>query len=131
MMSSMKAALVVAVAVLAGCTKHVSCDSDADCKDPAYPFCDVNGEYPASGGEKNVCTIVPDNCPVERCGCMAGAVLSCTGDQVTTCAPDGMSTTMDTCALGCAPDGTRCLTFDPSNGLGGALAMAEGESDVS
>ncbi len=131
MMNAMRAATVMVVAVLAGCTKRVNvCYSDADCKDPMYPFCDVNGEYPASGGEKNSCTIVPDNCPVDRCGCTPGAMLSCVGDQATTCAPDGMSTTMDTCALGCAADGTRCLTFDPSNGLGGALAMAAGEADV-
>jgi hypothetical protein len=124
--------LVVAAVVLAACgTQRVNvCHGDGDCKDPAYPFCDVNGEYPAADGVKNVCTVVPDNCPVDRCGCTAGAVLSCVGDQLTTCASDGMSTTMDTCGLGCATDGTRCLTFEPSNGLGGALMMAAGQPDI-
>jgi hypothetical protein len=131
MMNIMKAYLVAAAVLAGGCTKRVNvCYSDADCKDPGYPFCDVNGEYPASGGEKNSCTVVPDNCPVDRCGCTPGAVLACTGDQLTTCAADGKSTTMDTCALGCASDATRCLTFDPSNGLGDALTMAAGEADV-
>ncbi len=131
-MVMMKRSLAVAVLALVGCgTKRVNvCTSDADCKDPSYPFCDVNGEYPASGGENNSCTVVPDNCPVDRCGCTPNAVLSCSGDQLTTCAADGKSTTTNTCALGCAADGTRCLTFEPSNGLGGALAMASGEPDV-
>ena len=46
--------LVVALAA-AGCgTKRVNvCNADTDCKDPSFPFCDVNGQYPASGGEKN------------------------------------------------------------------------------
>ena len=123
---------IVAVLAVVGCgTKRVNvCSSDADCMDPGYPFCDVNGEYPASGGEKNVCTTVPDNCPVDRCGCTANAVLSCVGDQLMTCGADGKSSVTSTCALGCAADGTRCLTFEPSNGLGGALTMAAGEGDV-
>ena len=98
--------------------------------DPSYPFCDVNGEYLPSGGEKNVCTIVPDNCPISRCGCSPGAVLACSGDQLTTCASDGMSSTTASCPLACASDGTRCSTFMPSNGLGDALAMSAGAPDV-
>ena len=121
---------LVLVALVGGCTKHVNqCTSDSDCTDPAYPFCDLNGEFPASGGMKDVCTVTPANCPVDRCGCTPGAV-TCSADQLLTCNPDGKSQTMTACALGCATEGTRCLTFEPSNGLGPALAAAAGEADV-
>lgn len=117
-------------ALVGGCTKHVNqCTSDSDCTDPAYPFCDVNGEFPASGGAKNVCTVTPTNCPVDRCGCTPGA-LTCSTDTLLTCNADGKSQTMTSCALGCATDGTRCLTFEPSNGLDAAFAAAAGEQDV-
>ncbi len=36
----------------------------------------------------------------------------------------------ETCALGCASDGPRCLSFEPSNGLGPALGESAGEPDV-
>lgn len=121
---------VVLAALVGGCTKHVNqCTSDSDCTDPAYPFCDVNGEFPASGGTKNICTVTPTNCPVDRCGCTPGAT-TCGSDTLLTCNADGKSQTMTSCALGCATDGTRCLTFEPSNGLGPALAAAGGEPDV-
>src|ERR1700693_4653596 len=84
----------------AGCTKTVNqCSADSDCTDVAYPFCDVNGEFPPSDGVKNVCTIVPANCPIERCGCSPGAT-TCGGDQLSTCNQDGKSTTTSTCSLG-------------------------------
>lgn len=106
-----------------------ACTSDSDCKDPAYPFCDVNGEFAASGGAKDVCTIVPPDCPVERCGCSPGAT-TCTGDQLTTCDAGGTSETSTACALGCSTDGTRCLSFEPSNGLGPALTAATNEPAI-
>ena len=115
-----------------GCTKSqgAKCTADSECTNPAYPFCDMNGEFPASGGDKNVCTIVPPDCPVERCGCSPGAT-TCEADQLLTCDPGGKSQTTTSCALGCATDGTRCLGFDPSNGLGPALMTASSEPDVS
>lgn len=122
---------LVLVALVGGCTKRVNqCTSDSDCTDPAYPFCDLNGEFPASGGMKDVCTVTPANCPVDRCGCTPGAVLSCSADQATVCGADGKSSATTACALGCASDGTRCATFEPSNGLGGALGDAAGDQDV-
>ena len=124
--------LVVALALLfaASCTKRINeCDSDADCTNPAYPFCDVDGQYAASGGQKNVCTIVPPNCPVSRCGCDPGAV-TCGSDTLLTCNADGKSQTMATCSLGCEGDGTACKTFAPSNGLGAALGAADSGSDI-
>jgi hypothetical protein len=110
--------------LVAGCTKSVNqCETDADCKNPAYPFCDVNGEFAPSDGEKNICTIVPPDCPVERCGCTPGAT-SCGSDTLTVCNADGMSQTMTTCEVGCEADATACQTFVPSNGLGPSLAGA-------
>ena len=42
---------VVTVMLWAGCTKTVNeCSSDTDCKDVAYPFCDVDGQFGPSGG---------------------------------------------------------------------------------
>jgi hypothetical protein len=123
-------ALLAVTITTAACTKEQNaCKADSDCTNPAYPFCDVNGEFEASGGAKNVCTIVPSDCPVERCGCSPGAT-SCTGDQLMTCDAGGASQTSTTCALGCATDGTRCLSFEPSNGLGPALTAAANEPAV-
>ncbi len=116
---------------LVGCgSKTISeCSADSDCKNLAYPFCDVNGEFSTSGGVKNVCTIIPPDCSVERCGCSPGAT-TCAGDQETTCNLDGKSTTTDTCALGCASTKDRCLSFTPLNGLGPALNAATTEPDI-
>jgi hypothetical protein len=110
-----------------GCTKKVNeCASDSDCKDVAYPFCDVDGQYSPSGGNHNVCTIVPPDCPVDRCGCSPGAV-TCTGSELDTCNTDGASTTLVACDLGCATSGDRCFSFKPSNGLDAAMNAATSE----
>ena len=116
---------------LVGCgSKTISeCSADSDCTNLAYPFCDVNGEFSISGGVKNVCTIIPPDCSVERCGCSPGAT-TCAGDQETTCNAGGKSTTTDTCALGCASTKDRCLSFTPLNGLGPALNAAATEPDI-
>ncbi|HEY1546859.1 MAG TPA: hypothetical protein VGG28_03530 [Kofleriaceae bacterium] len=125
------------VAVLSGvlfsaslsCTKHVDgCDSNTDCTNPAYPFCDVNGAYPPSDGTKNICTIVPPDCPVDQCGCQPGAA-SCGSDQIVTCNADGSSETTTSCALGCGSDGLTCASFTPSNGLGPILTQAGSAAD--
>ena len=122
--------IVWAAALFAGCSDKVNqCNVDSDCKDIAYPFCDEAGTYPASGGETHVCTIVPTDCPVDRCGCAPGAT-TCDGDQLSVCNTDGTSVTATSCALGCAPSNDRCYSFEPSNGLGAAMLAAEAELDV-
>src|SRR4051812_37307972 len=93
--------LLLALTGAACSQKANQCSVDSDCSDIAYPFCDKDGEFSASGGEHNVCTVTPPDCPVERCGCTSGAE-ACIGDQHTTCAADGKSQTLETCALGCA-----------------------------
>lgn len=113
---------VLAVALSACGTEKISqCTKDSDCKDIAYPFCDVDGQYSPSGGEHNVCTVTPSDCPVDRCGCSPGAT-SCDGDTLTTCNTDGMSQSMATCSLGCSASKDKCASFTPTNGLGPALA---------
>ena len=117
--------LAIVLVLLAACTKKEDqCTSNADCTDPAYPFCDVDGQYPESGGSKNVCTIVPPECPVSQCGCEAGATTCGSDNMLTVCDPDGMSATQTACGLGCEVSGTACKTFTPSNGLEPALASA-------
>ncbi|MEO8550792.1 MAG: hypothetical protein ABI678_12490 [Kofleriaceae bacterium] len=121
--------MVLAFATAACTQKANQCSADSDCKDIAYPFCDVDGQFAAAGAEHNVCTIVPPNCPVDRCGCDPGAT-RCEGAQHTTCAADGKSEAIQTCALGCASTGDRCATFKPSNGLDVSLNAAAGMPDV-
>src|ERR1700733_15303432 len=125
-----KTALVLLA--LAGCTKPADrCMSDSDCTDPAYPFCDITGTYPASDGDKDVCTIAPPtdagvDAPAQ---CAAGSVLSCAGSMELESGANGMMV-MVTCPLGCSADGMRCTTFDPSYGVGSAFQDASTQSDV-
>ena len=125
---------VVGFGVLAGCTERVNvCNSDSDCTDPAYPFCDVAGEYAESGHTVMSCSITPDGCPIERCGCIAG-LADCTGDQLTACNAEGTAVVVETCPFGCAVDGEYCSSFAPSfvpsNGLATQLAAADGLTDI-
>jgi len=113
-----------------GCTKSVNrCESNDDCSDVAYPFCDVLGVYPASGGEKGVCTVRPPDCPAETCGCTPGS--TCSMGTLTTCAADGMSTTMTACDLGCGDTNDHCATFEPMFGVGVVLPQAEAVGGMS
>jgi hypothetical protein len=124
-------ALLAVTISAAACTKEQNaCKADSDCTNPAYPFCDVNGEFEASGGAKNVCTIVPADCPVERCGCSPGAA-RCETDTLTTCDADGMSESSVMCALGCGGSTAHCLSFVPLNGLAVALTAAGTSAEVS
>lgn len=122
--------MVVLLALVAGCSERANeCHADSDCSNIALPFCDVDGEYAASGGVKNVCTITPPDCKPERCGCKANAT-TCADGTLSVCNTDGKSTTDTACVLGCSPDDSRCATFAPSNSLSDALAMAASEGDV-
>ena len=125
--------MLVVVGALGACTTERNpayCDSDLDCVGSSFTFCDLNGEFPESNHRRHTCTTVPEDCPVERCGCEPGAGLSCDADQLEVCNADGRSSSTATCALGCATAEPRCLTFEPSNDLGGPLAAAAAEPDV-
>ncbi|CAN5732773.1 hypothetical protein BH11MYX3_BH11MYX3_19030 [soil metagenome] len=104
------------------------CSTDTDC-DAATPFCDVAGEFDESNHEAHNCTVRPAGCSIERCGCTVGAGLTCDLDQLTSCNADGHSTSVQTCSLGCSTE-PRCLAFEPSNGLGPALADSANKLDV-
>jgi hypothetical protein len=120
----MKTISVIALLVAVACTKPENrCTTDSDCTNPAYPFCDADGQYAPSDGEKGVCTIVPPDCPVDRCGCTAGAT-TCTMNVLSVCNSDGASQTMTNCDVGCESDGTACKTFVPSNGLAPSFSGA-------
>lgn len=120
-----------ALALTAACTKKNPghCAGDSDCSD-ATPFCDVDGAYDESDHTPNTCTVVPADCPLERCGCTPGTAVSCDGDQLATCAADSKSTTATTCALGCSDAAKRCASFEPSNGLGNAMRASASDPAV-
>jgi hypothetical protein len=115
----------------AGCTKKNPeyCESDQQCLLTAAPFCDVDGAFTESGFEAHTCSERPEGCPIERCGCTVGET-TCAGDQLSVCNEDGRTLATSRCSLGCAAEGTRCLTFEPSNDLGGPLEEASQEPDV-
>jgi hypothetical protein len=97
--------LVVALVALGACTKKdpLFCDGTHTCPDPT-PFCDVNGDYPASDGIKNTCIASPfDAMPA----CQASTSV-CTAGEWKICDASGHVTADETCRLGCDAAGTRC-----------------------
>lgn len=156
----MRSGGVLIVVVAVACTKQnpAAFCADGQCSDPKF-FCDVNGVIGGEPGRCIAvdCTVgafaACDGDTELRCGadghtfeqqaCSAGCdpqagcrpfcapdTTSCANDQLTSCNAQGTATTVETCALGCATDRTRCLTFEPTNGLGAALADAASQTDV-
>lgn len=133
---------------------------DGTCIDPGYAFCDVHGAisgepgrclavdcepgvFAACDGDSAlICNATGDSYETAQCGggcdeatgcrpfCSPGAAISCANDQQTTCNAQGTATTTENCALGCSAVETRCLTFEPSNGLGPSLASSGNEPDI-
>ena len=126
---AVKALLVLGLVSACTVKNPLFCETDVDCAGTDKPFCDADGEFPASNDTRNTCIEIPADCSIERCGCTPGNAFACDLDQLTVCGADGKSTTTSTCALGCSTE-KRCLTFEPSNGLGPALDIAAGEPDV-
>src|SRR5690606_35784173 len=90
---AMRALAVVALTICACTEKNPDfCASDEDCAGTPMPFCDVNGEFPESNGSNHICIPTPADCPVERCGCVAGTALACDLDELVVCGEDGTST---------------------------------------
>jgi len=54
---------LIAVAALTGCKKADPryCETQGDCTDSAYPYCDVNGNYDESDHVTNTCIPFPDD----------------------------------------------------------------------
>ena len=124
--------LVVALVALGACTKKdpLFCDGTHACSEPT-PFCDVNGEYPASDGIKNTCIASPYDAMPDAGGCGGGSVegaTTCSGSTLMTC--NSGSWVSSECPLGCFTDGTRCWDVDPSNGLAQYLDKAADGPDV-
>ena len=60
----MRVLLVFVLVALTSCkTDPLYCDDNTPCTDPARPFCDDDGEYPASEGIKHTC--IPDPLSVD------------------------------------------------------------------
>jgi hypothetical protein len=88
------------------------CDEAKPCTDPARPFCDLNGQYPASEFIGHTC--IPDPFPdagCSDCACTPGDVIDCRGTVATFCdrgepieidCPGGCDGTARTC--GCDAD---------------------------
>ena len=156
----MRWACVLVAIGSASCTKPNprACRNGA-CSDPAYPYCDEDGfvdgvpgqciavtcaagTFLCDGNTALTCSSSGDSyggqaCPKGcdpnvgcRMPCTPGTGLACNGDQLVVCGADGLSTSVQACPLGCSSTQNRCLTFDPSNGLGPALADASSQSDV-
>lgn len=114
------------------------CDKNTPCTDPARPFCDVDGTYPASDGIGNTCISDPtgpdagpgdENTPDAGAACQASTSV-CADDETTVCGADGHVAEVKHCALGCNDTGERCVDVDPSNDLGGYLDMTDTAPDV-
>ncbi len=126
---------VLLALVLAGCTQKVDgycctdadCDSIVECADPARPFCDNAGEFPASNGVGRTCIgdpltsacDGPEDCTnQERPFCLDGMCVQCT--EGSECAADAPVCDDGTHLCGaCTMDGdcdgraeARCFTDD-------------------
>lgn len=57
------ATLLVSLCALAACKVYdpLYCENNGDCTDPSRPFCDVNGDYPASEGIGKTCIPAPSD----------------------------------------------------------------------
>jgi len=138
---------LLASLLLFGCTKANprSC-LDANCTDPAFPYCDTDGSL---AGEEKTCIAV-DCTPGEVVQCQGNNALTCnegggdydlvqcdlgcdlaiggcrlcepnqtacTNGKVATCDAAGRPTVAESCALGCFESEPRCREIAPSNGL--------------
>lgn len=126
--------------------------------DPAYPFCDEDGEI--TGAAK---TCVAVSCaPGDFAACRGGTELRCNSSgttydalqcargcdpaigcrlcepnqtvcsngKVQTCDATGAVTSSESCPLGCFEDQPRCREIDPSNGLGTYADMVSVPPDL-
>jgi hypothetical protein len=153
------AGLVLSFALGCSTKKNPLRCADGICADPAYPFCDTEGEV---AGEPDQCIAVActpgevDACrgdqavtcnaegtdyDIVQCdlGCdvnIGGCRLcepnetACTNGTVATCDANGAVTSSEECALGCFEDEARCREIDPSNGLGQYLDMVSDPPDL-
>lgn len=139
----------------AGCTADNprACGPGDPCRDPAFPFCDINGavaglpgdclavtctpaEFVACDGDNELsCDSSGANYETRVCerGCdptSGGCRLcdpnetACTNGTVATCDANGAVVSSTPCPLGCFESEPRCRQVDPSNDLATYLDMA-------
>jgi len=126
--------LAIPLLLLAACkVDPLYCDENTRCTDPDRPFCDLNGDYPASDGVARTC--IPDPNPGNEpdAGDTAGSdgnepdagqdpiacaepgdALECDGDTLVSCSDAGTEQRVE-CPLGCSSEELRCLDLRPSN----------------
>lgn len=123
-----------------GCKHRVVlyCDDDTPCESSARPFCDIDGDFPASEGIGNTC--IPD--PFVDAGptggvdgavelaCASGETAKCLNDELFTCDGEGNVVDSEPCPLGCHEGDPRCNLLNPSNGLAAQLDEAAAGSDL-
>lgn len=132
--------IAVLALVLAACGSRpdpLYCDESTPCSDPARPYCDLAGEFPASGGVGRTCipdpaggnlpdagpdaaadAMVPvgcegtDDCSASQPVCRAGTCEPCAGS-----ADDAVCAERDPGAPLCGPEGgcVECLASDQCN----------------
>lgn len=151
--------LVLCLAGSFGCTKPNprSC-LDGTCTDPAFPFCDLNGEIDGSADtciavacEPNTfaacrgdlaitCNATGTDFDLIACerGCEEGTgcrlcdpnETACTNGTVATCDAEGTVVEAEPCPLGCFESEPRCREIDPSNGLGQFMDLVKTPPDI-
>lgn len=152
---------VVLSLALAGCTADNprACGPGDPCRDPAFPFCDINGAVAGLPGDCLAVTCTPDAfiaCDADseiRCdssganydtvvcerGCDPASdgcrlcdpnETACTNGTVATCDASGAVVSSMHCPLGCFESEPRCRQVDPSNGLASYLDAAAQANDV-
>jgi hypothetical protein len=92
------------------------------------------GEVNSTGSDANVpadaAEVTPDaGVPADAKTC-APNTTTCQNGQVEVCGEAGTVVDVEACALGCAPQGTRCYQVTPSNGLAPYLDQASGMEPV-
>jgi hypothetical protein len=111
---------VLFVVLVVGCTKPNprSC-VDGTCTDPAFPFCDVNGEVE---GQSSTCIAVE---------CTAGEFQACRDDLAITCNGTGTDFDLLTCDRGC-DEGVGCRLCDASETActNGTVATCDAAGEV-
>jgi hypothetical protein len=138
-------------ALLAGCTvtDPLYCDQAHECTDPDRPFCDLNGEHPASDGVARTCIPDPnagseddgsddgaddgddgggddadsdDNAEPVACS-QPGEALECADDTLVLCSEESIEDRIE-CPMGCSSEELRCLDIRASNDLSAYLDQA-------
>jgi hypothetical protein len=153
--------IATAALALAGCTADNprACGPGDPCRDPAFPFCDLNGavaglpgdclavtctagDFIACDGDNEIrCDSSGANYSTVMCerGCDPASdgcrlcdpdETACTNGTVATCDSSGAVVSSMACPLGCFENEPRCRQVDPSNDLASYLDLASAGPDI-